>query len=214
LESYTERTLEAFIECLIPETPELVDDLGTELQPGGNDSGLSELIRQSFNTLQSIQLSDTVHHEIPEPKQLAPLIAVILDYGALEYILRGKADEPPIPETPGGPFVCLDPNERLQVIDYLATNSYLKRVNEWLDNIIPYTGLLDFMIDGLVTMVVMNYYGEWTGYDESENPLLPNPDSFSGDVQGWNQSKFPGQSPGYAVLKGYEVEEFEENDWS
>jgi len=215
VEAYTERTFEALVTSLVPETPQLARQLGEEHEPGASGLGLNELMARAFDSIQATEFSWGVAEssdEVPDKQKLSPLAALILDYGAIEYVLSGRGNPVPNPAL-GGPFCWISTEQRLDVLDYLSNESTVIRLSEALNDVIPHLGLVEFMLDGLVTMVLINYYGEWTGYEDQE-ALTPAPDSFSGEVQSWQQTKFPGQQPGYSVFRGYECEEFKENDLS
>jgi hypothetical protein len=215
VQQYTKRNLTALTESLVPETPRLADEIGPEHEAGAGELELGDLLAETFNSIQAtdLSLSNNSSEEPPSSQTLSPLAAVILDYGALEYYLSGNAKSYPSPSL-GGPFCWVQTRERLNVLDYLSNESVLKRIANALKDQASYFGLLDFMLDGLVTIVLMNYYSEWDGYENPEDPLRPDPESFTGSVQSWKQTGFPGQKKGFNVLKGYEVDEYKENDWS
>lgn len=217
LDTYSRRTLDALVDALIPETPELAEERGEEHEPGASDVALADQLQAAFNHLQATGVlrgtGGVSASDPPEPTRTAPIIALLLDLGSLEFLLRDRQVERPRPKL-SGPFQWLQPEDRLRLFDFLSNESFLRNIVEQLADRIPYLGLVDFMLDGLVTMPLLHYYGEWSGYEDDRNRLNPDPESFSGDVQSWEQTDFPGQEDGYPVLRGYEVESFEENDWS
>lgn len=217
LDAYCRKTLDALVDALLPETPELAEELGSEHEPGASRIELNEQLRAAFNRLQATGVlgasGDGDGREPPEPARTAPIVALILDLGALEFLLRGSPRKYPRLEA-GGPFLWLRPEDRLRLFDFLAGDSLLRGTLDRLRDRIPYLGLVDFVLDGLVTMPLLHYYSEWSGYEDDSNRLTPDPETFSGDVQSWRQTGFPGREEGYPVLMGYEVDSFEENDWS
>lgn len=217
LTSYSRNSLDALVDALLPETPELAEQRGPEHEPGASRTELADQLQAAFNHLQATGVlgdsPEDSEEELPEPARTTPVIALLLDFGSLEFLLRGRNEEPPGFRV-GGPFQWLQPEDRLRVIDFLNGDSMVRRTVNLLEDRIPYVGLVDFMLDGLVTMPLLHYYSEWPGYEDDQNRLKPDPETFREPVQSWLQTKFPGRAEGYAVLMGYEVESFEENDWS
>lgn len=58
---------------------------------------------------------------------------------------------------------------------------------------------MKYLTHGLIMLTGLAYYSEWT--DDDYPPLS------------WKQTGYPGPADGYAVSMGYELTEFEENDY-
>lgn len=213
---YTRKNLSSFLDALIPRTPELANEIGAELVNGVNDTQLSDQIKAAFDHIQSPELLPefvTESRDTPEELPTSHLLAFLLDLGAVEYILKGKLSNFPGPAI-GGPFCWLSRDDRIGVMDHLSDESTFLTVLKAFKPILPHVGLIDFLLDGATTMALMNYYSEWSGYSDSSNPLYPDPETFEGSAQGWDQTNFPGREKGYPALRGYEVDEYQENDWT
>lgn len=215
LDSYFKKTFDALTESLIPTTPDLADKLGEEHRAGASQTELSLQVRQSFDNISSIRmpLVENDGDESPEPKNISPLLALVLDLGTIEFLLRGSPNEFPNPSL-GGPFSWLEPDDRLNVIDFLRTESCLQVILEVTRPFLPQLSTINFVLDGLVSIPLINYYSEWPGYVDPTNLLTIDPNTGDKHVQSWEQTKFPGREPGYAILRGYEIDEFEENEYS
>lgn len=213
LNLYSRNSLDALVDALVPETPQLAEERGPEHEAGASRTGLADQLLEAFNQLQATGVLKQPEGNAPEPARTAPIVAVLLDLSSLEFLLRDR-NERRVRVRIGGPFRWLHPADRRRLFDFLQEDSLLRTLVDALDDRVPYAGLVDFLLDGLVTMPLLHYYSEWSGYEDEHNPLTPDPESFRPPVQSWQQTTFPGQEPGYAVLLGYEVESFEENDWS
>lgn len=196
--SYASGTLAAFVDAVVPETPELAER-GDEHVPGGLDAGLVDVLVEEINTIQPVHggpLGAMGYETTP----LAPVVAALLDAAAVELLLRRRADEglqSPADAYASGPFCRLAPRDRLRAVRMLETEGVIPALADRLDA--PGLGTIQYLASALVALTETLYYGELTGDGETS--------------QGWAQADYPGPSDGYAVMLGYEVEAFEEDDY-
>ncbi|MFB6346690.1 MAG: hypothetical protein ABEK50_13105 [bacterium] len=216
IKRYSLKTLQSLCTSLIPETKELAEEFGSEQRRGAEATEVEHQVYEAFNNISEIDLGplgEFVSNQPTVSTPLSPLIAIILDLTALEYILTGKHEDSLEVSLSSGPFTWLSERDRRATIDYLSERSSLQRLNESLESVSPYTGFLKYLVRGLTTVPLITYYSEWDGYEQEGGKWVPDPETFSGKVQGWEQSGFPGFQDGYPVFMGYEVEAFEENDY-
>jgi hypothetical protein len=194
--SYVRGTLAALVDAIVPETPELAA-LGEEHVPGGLDAGLDELLHERVNQLQEADggVWDALGYDtVP----LGPLVAALLDVAALELTLRGKREsgfQSPESAFSVGPYSWLAPRDRLRAVRMLESEGIVPRLAEDNENL----GIVQYIAGATVVLVQFCYYTELTGDGEGS--------------QGWTQAGYPGPAEGYAVSMGYEVDEFEEDDY-
>jgi hypothetical protein len=194
--SYVRGTLSALVDAVVPETPELAE-LGEEHVPGGLEAGLDELLHERVNQLQEADggIWGALGYEtVP----LGPLVAALLDFAALELVLRREREsgfQSPDSAFSVGPFSRLAPRDRLRAVRMLESEGILPELAEDNENL----GIVQYLAGATVVLVQFCYYTELTGDDEGS--------------QGWTQTGYPGPADGYAVSMGYEVDEFEEDDY-
>ncbi|MFP4530759.1 MAG: hypothetical protein ACLFNC_05645 [Halodesulfurarchaeum sp.] len=214
VDPHTRVSFRAIADAVVPETPELAEELGSEHVPGGLAIDLDEFAITYINDGFQFGLPDLG----PQGNiELADPIAHTLDAAALTLLDRGdNEDEPSVdraldllgPDDPSpaearsavGPFAQLSREDRLRAIAIL---------DEFEFEVMPTDHDLFEMDAGLVGQLVigfmeMIYYSEWDGYDEYNQPpserIHPND---PGAVQSWRQTGFPGFANGYAALRGY-----------
>lgn len=181
--SYARGTFAAFVDAIVPETPDLA---GEEHVPGGLAVDLDELLTEAFDGLEEADeglLTLLGYETVP----LAPIVSVLLDVGALELVGRRRNEEPlrsPADEFAAGPFSRLSRRDRLRAVRMLEA-----------DGVLADAGGVDYLVQALVTVTQVAYYSDWH------------------TEQGWEQAGYPGPSDGYAVSMGYEVEAFEEDEF-
>ncbi|WP_255151998.1 hypothetical protein [Halorarius halobius] len=195
--SYTRGTFAAFVDSVVPETPGMADR-GEEHVPGGLAADLDELLVEEVNDLQpaSGPLAALGYDTTP----LAPVVALLLDVAALELVVRRRAEEgfgSPDDAYAGGPFSRLSARDRLRAVRMLESEGVFPALADRLDA--PGLGTIQYLAGALVALTESLYYGELTGDGEGS--------------QGWTQADYPGPADGYAVMLGYELDEFEEDDY-
>lgn len=196
VDDHVTATYKAAVDGIIPPTPVLARRLEDHEYtanhgPGALAIDLHEALIHMLNGT----------YETPTPTvrpavdaHLAEPIAGILDGAASELLARGGNEDEPRPDRfpGGGTFASLSRPDRLRALSMLDDNRDERVVSQV---VCAYTALL--------------YYSEWDGYEEFDSP--PSEREFTGDVQGWEQSGYPGSANGYAALRGYEVERFRED---
>lgn len=198
--SYVRGTLAALVDAVVPETPELAE-LGEEHVAGGLEAGAHELLHERVNQLQEADggLWGALGYEtVP----LGPLVAALLDFAALELVVRREREggfESPKAAFAAGPFSRLAPRDRLRAVRLLESEGILPRLAEGNEQL----GIVQYLAGATVVLVQFCYYTELTG-DGTDG---------DGGSQGWTQAGYPGPSDGYAVSMGYEVDEFEEDEY-
>ena len=217
-------TFRAVTDAVVPETPDLGDELGGEHVPGGLAINLDDYVITYVNSGFQLGRSDVYPHGfgLPDTRPegefpLAVIISHILDAAALKLLDRNENVSEPSMDRP---LSLLEPGDALpdQVKDEAGMFSKLSRRDRLraisiLDEIeIELTPSMDELFEfdlGLVGQLVVGfteiiYYSEWQGYDEftqppskREHPNVPSA------VQSWRQTDFPGFANGYAALRGY-----------
>lgn len=194
--SYVRGTLAALVDAVVPETPELAE-LGEEHVAGGLEAGADELLHERVNQLQEADggIWGALGYEtVP----LGPLVAALLDFAALELVVRREREDgfvSPKDAFAAGPFSRLAPRDRLRAVRLLESEGVLPRLAEGNEQL----GIVQYLAGATVVLVQFCYYTELTGDREGS--------------QGWTQAGYPGPSDGYAVSMGYEVEAFEEDEY-
>ncbi|WP_178916179.1 hypothetical protein [Natronomonas gomsonensis] len=197
--SHTRGTFAALVDALVPETPDLADR-GDEHVPGGLAVGLEEEIIDRVNNFQEADgaLAAAGYDATP----MAPAVAVLLDTAAAELLVRRRSANgfnSPAEEFAGGPFSRLSRQDRLRALRLLEDEGVFPRLADRFDS--AALGTIQFLASSLPILVEFVYYSEVTADDGEERSL------------GWRQADYPGPADGYAVGMGYEVEEFEENEY-
>jgi hypothetical protein len=192
---HTLATWRAVVDAVIPETPELGDELGEEHVPGGLDVGLEVGLIEFINAFVSPEAAvPRVTAVDGETAPLSESITVILDAAATELLARGgNRDEPKRRFEGGGPFTTLSRRDRFRAMADIEERGEKSG---------------GFVVAIVAAFPAILYYSDWEGYDDFSKP--PSERTFEEDIQGWRQTNYEGPADGAAVLRGYEVDEFEE----
>lgn len=198
--SHTHGTFAALIDAIVPETPEL-SDRGEEHVPGGLAVGLEEAIIDRVNSFQEVDggVLDALGYDATP---LAPAVAVLLDTAAAELLLRRRTEDglqTPDEAFAAGPFSRLSRQDRLRALRLLEDDGVFPGLTERFDA--DALGTIQFLASSLPILVEFVYYSEATADDGEERSL------------GWRQADYPGPADGYQVGMGYEIADFEENDY-
>lgn len=196
--SHTRGTFAALIDALVPETPELADR-GEEHVPGGLAVDLQDAVIDRVNSFLETQ---GAAQALGETVSLAPAVATLLEFAAVELLVRRRAAEglrAPAEEFSGGVFARLSREDRLRALRLLEAEGIFPRLTERLDS--AGLGAVQFLASSMPILVEFVYYSEATAEEGAARS------------QGWRQADYPGPADGYPVLLGYEVEEFEENEY-
>lgn len=198
--SHTHGTFAALIDGIVPETPEL-GDRGEEHVPGGLAVGLEEAIIDRVNSFQEVDggVLDALGYDATP---LAPAVAVLLDTAAAELLFRRRTEDglqTPDEAFAAGPFSRLSRQDRLRALRLLEDDGVFPGLTERFDA--DALGTIQFLASSLPILVEFVYYSEATADDSEERSL------------GWKQADYPGPADGYQVGMGYEIADFEENDY-
>ena len=211
---HTSVTFRAIVDAVVPETPELADELGAEHVPGGLSIDLDEFVITYVDG--GFQLGPP-HFGSRGDLPLADGVAHVLDAAALTLVDRGEnAFEPGRDraaalyepgsvaavwaERTAGMFAKLSREDRLRAIGIL--DEFELELTPFGDELFEFdAGLVGQLVVGFTEMI---YYSEWQGYDEFARPPseLTHPNDPAA-VRSWRQTGYPGILPGYAALRGY-----------
>lgn len=159
------------------------------------------------------------YHRVVQNYPYAEALATAFEVIAAEYVLTGRHERPPMPVNErfpaGGLFVRLHPRDRLRCLDSIINGSVVDRLDDAIGGLLPTLGILKFAVMGVFGLTTLGYYSEWPGYGETgtdtpDQRALHTP---PGDVQGRQQTEYPGPEPGYPAHRGFEVQRYRENDW-
>jgi hypothetical protein len=226
----TRATFGAVVDAVIPATPDLAADLGSEHEPGGLEVGLEDYLLAVTNSIFSlydapglvvaagvdesvevggetvIDVSTEVRYERNDEfnARLAELVAKVCDAAAVELLARGENEDQPDPGRfeAGGPFASLSRSDRLRALSLLDDR---KVDTAELPGPVA-EGSAALVPQLLVAFTEGIYYSEWQGYDEFRVP--PGERAFSETVDGerlqsWRQTEFPGVIAGAVAFRGY-----------
>jgi hypothetical protein len=209
-------TYRAVVDAVVPETPALGDELGSEHVPGGLAVALDDFLVVYVNDLFQFGLP----HFGPQGNlPIAGPLAAVLDKAALTLLARGENESEPDfdrvrsllgPDDPpqrrvkkrAGTFARLSRHDRLRAIGLLDEFEVEVEIPPLGDTLFEIdAGVVGQLAVGFAEMI---YYSEWQGYDEFTRPpsgrTHPNDPAM---VQSWRQTGFPGYANGYAALRGY-----------
>ncbi len=211
---HTAVTFRAVADAVIPETPNLGEELGAEHVPGGLANGLDEFHASYIDDGFQLGLP---HVGFVGNAPLAEPVADVLDLAAEELVERGESESTPSADrvvalTVGneataaevidaaGTFAKLSRKDRLRAIGIL--DEFEIEFSPSDDELFELdAGLVGQLVVGFTEMI---YYSEWQGYDEFDQP--PSERDHPNDpaaVQSWRQTGYPGFADGYAALRGY-----------
>lgn len=213
-DDHTRITFRALIDAVIPETPELAEEFGSQHEPGGLAVDLDEFVIEYVDNLFQFGLP---HVGSRGNLPIAAPTAKLLDIAALKLISRDRNESEPevsrVREFAGpvegsfiavagvaGAFSMLSRKDRLRAISL---------IDEFDLEVAPFRGLELEIDGGLVGQLVIGftellYYSEGTGYEDffqSPSERLHSDDPAT--VPGWHQTGYPGVANGYAALRGY-----------
>lgn len=159
------------------------------------------------------------YHRVMQNYPYAEALATAFEVIAAEYVLTGRNDAPPMPVNDrfpaGGLFVRLQPHDRLRCLDTIINGGLVDRLDDAIGAVLPTLGVLKFAVMGVFGLATLGYYSEWPAYGDTKT-ATPNDRSLEadpGDVLGRQQTEYPGPAPGYPAHRGFEVQQYRENDW-
>lgn len=196
--SHTRGTFAALVDAIVPETPEL-RERGEEHVPGGVQAGLVDAVLERVNGfLETHGAATAVTDSVP----LAPAVATLLDIASVELLVRRRSEDglnDPPSEFSRGVFSRLSREDRLRALRLLEEEGLFARLADRYDA--ASLGAIQFLASSMPILVEFVYYSEATAEEQAERSL------------GWRQADYPGPADGYPVMLGYELEEFEENEY-
>lgn len=167
ISQHTEETLQAFVEAIIPRTPELAEEYGEIQYYGALDFQTEQYLLLSLNEFDHTLADSIVEMLDAAAKQLASI--------------KGNGEST---------FSALSPGDRLLAMTLLRHNQIT------LDGLpMPFKNNAFNIIDDLTKLTMMGYYSEWFGYgstrlkgpDQRELEFYP---------MSWSQIEYPGPTPG------------------
>lgn len=192
---HTLATWRAVVDAVVPRTPGLGEELGEEHVPGGLDVDLHVGLIEFVNSFISPEAAAPRIAPTGETVPLSEAVAAALDAGAAELLARGgNRDDPDASGLDGGgPFASLSRRDRFRAMADMEEQGG------------TYGG---FVVALAAAFPAILYYSEWDGYVDFS--ASPSERTFTGEVQSWTQTDYEGPTTGAAVLRGYELDEFEE----
>ncbi len=193
----TVMTFYAFVDAIIPNTPDLAARLGAIQLLGATDlDTYSYLIYQLDHFL-------SIHAGLsPIDVPLAQPTAELLNNAALQVIVTGRNIEPlnHYLFNSNLPFTLLSRTDRLRTVNFL------ERLQIDLGALpVPFKnngGLVQSMIDGINRLTYFGYYSEWFGYGTTRL-LAPDWRKLQFFPPSWIQTGYPGRSYGYRDVRGF-----------
>jgi hypothetical protein len=174
---YTYGTLMAFVDAVIPRTPELARQYGEIMYYGALDFYTDEYLVMMLN-----------YYTIP----LSSIVAELLNLAAYEYIRAEGMNEVNNVIQEGILFAALSPEDRL--LAYYRLSQDVKFSADVL-NMQEYPGL-NYVIASLIRFTMLGYYSEWFGYGTTRMDN-PNRRMLEFYPLSWEQTGYPGPSFSY-----------------
>jgi hypothetical protein len=193
----TQATFAAVAGAIVPRTPGLGDELGAEHAPGAPRIELGDFFVTYVNDLFTYDPDG----QGGENLRLAEPVADLLDEAASELLARNENEQPPDPTRypEGGPFTKLAPMDRVRAMALLDDKEL---GTTGFPSPFPFAeGDGGLVVQLVVAFTEVLYYSEWDGYVDYTAP--PSERAFTGEVQSWPQTDYPGPAKGYAALRGY-----------
>lgn len=169
----TKATLRAFVDAIIPRSPELAKEFGQVQYYGGVDLLVDEYLIITLNEIQPM---------------LAEATAEMLNAAAQRLVSRGENKNPLI-LSGGGIFTSLVPSDRLLAIALLRNYQYTS-----YQLLYPFEEIVFDIVGNLTRLTMMGYYSEWFGYGTTRLEE-PNNRELEFYPLSWDQVKYPGPTP-------------------
>lgn len=201
---HTGATYRAVVDVVVPNTPDLADELGPEHETGGIEAGIDELLPRFIDEFVAPEAgvpgitlgeADVPGSTTEETVPLSEAVAGALEAAAQAYLAAGRNEDGPEPGRfgpAGGAFASLSRRDRKGVMTSLEDGDGA------------------FVVALVTTFPALLYYSEGPGYEDAL--AAPSELEFDGErTPGWEQTGYPGPADGYAALRGYEVQSFRED---
>ena len=182
---YLEEAYKAFVDSIVPRSPDLAELYGMIQYYGALDFNTDEYLIMSLGSL-----------SVP----VAILGAEILNTAARQYLYERDGEANVEPPLNGSYFASLTMDERLAVMAVLLgperINYLPVQENFGLDDILPIFPIMN-------RLTFMGYYSEWWGYGTTRI-LPPNQRVLEYYPGSWEQIGYPGPSLGYRAARTYD----------
>ena len=118
---HTTETFRAVVDAIVPETPELAEEIGDEHRPGGLEVELEEFLLYSFNSFVPAYVEPGGPVNTGLNLRFAEQFAATLDAGAILLVATGRNEDAlDLQQFPlGGPFAKLSRKDRFRAVDLL-----------------------------------------------------------------------------------------------
>lgn len=182
---HTTMTFQAVADAVVPETPELAEEIGDEHRPGGLEVELEKYLLYSFNSFVPALVEPGGPVNTGLNLRFAEQFAVTLDAGAILLVATGRNEDAlDLQRFPlGGPFAKLSRKDRFRAIDLLEQQDLTIEPDMILSDVLGLvTGLLgvDDILDPLINELTPNL--DVTKLDPVTDELLNSPVGVSLDV--------------------------------
>ena len=193
----TQGAFRAWVDAIIPVTPEFAEKQGFVQSFGALDSHIDEYEIWSLDNYLSLNiLIDEFNID------LANLTAGLMNTAAKQLIHIGGNKKPVNQEieSEAGTFAALAPSDRFRAINLL------EQLDVDFESLpIPFNIYPNFVFNSSVSIAILTligYYTEWSGYGSTrlETPEKRKLEHFP---TGWAQVGYPGPVKGYHALRGY-----------
>lgn len=185
---YLEEAYKAFVDSIVPRSPDLAELYGMIQYYGALDFNTDEYLIMSMGSLY-----------VP----VAVLGAEVLNTAARQYLYERDGEANVEPLLNGSYFARLTMNERLAVMAVLLgpdrINYFPVQENFALEDILPIFPIMN-------RLTFMGYYSEWWGYG-STRILPPSQRVLEYFPGSWEQIGYPGPSLGYRAARTYDYTE-------
>lgn len=169
----TKDTLSAFVDAVIPRSPELAKEYGEIQYYGALDFLIDEYLYLSLNEYQP---------------NLAEAAAQMLNAAAQRLLSRGE-NKKPLNLSENTIFASLSPDDRLLAIALLKNYQYGAS-----HLLYPYESIYFNVADNLIRITLLGYYSEWYGYGTTRL-MEPNNRELEFYPPSWRQIEYPGPNP-------------------
>lgn len=165
-----------------------------------------------------VETANTSVQGVSKNYPYAPVFPVVFDLVALEFVAQGENEDDvePNPEfAAGGAFARLSRTDRLRCLEWILDGGVVDRLDEELGDLIGTPGTLKYVVTALHAATTLGYYSEWSGYGatKTDAPSQRSLETPVHQVQSRQQTDYPGLEPGYDDHRGFELNEFRENDY-
>ena len=151
-----------------------------------------------------VQTQNESFHRVVQNYPYAPGFTFVFDLVAASFLAQGKNADQPAPNQQfpaGGTFTRLSREDRLRCLWTIVDGGAIDQLDDLLSPMIPYLGILKFVVMAVNGLHGFGYYTEWSGLGstKTENPTDRVMETPPGEVQSHQQTDYPGPAPGYAA---------------